>query len=76
MDESSGTGTAVQELIRRQYRLPEWFEANLALLSQLQAAHDSRWNWKSTENMRERLREVAENFELNAAIVDQYSFAE
>lgn len=77
MDKASGNGTAIQELVRwNQFKFPEWFIDNLCLLSQLQYVHDTKSNWDSTENMREELKGVAVNFELNDAIVNQFCFAD
>lgn len=44
------------------------------LLVRLQHTHDSQEYWKSTQSMRERLKYIAEQYNLDSSIVDTLSF--
>jgi hypothetical protein len=56
------------------YRLPAYFAENLRLLADLQSVHDYKGNWKSDDTMRARLREVADDYELDTSVLDTLSF--
>lgn len=54
--------------------LPDWFVANVGLLSRLQQVHDCGHYWKQDHDMKFALASVADAFELDKAILDTLSF--
>ena len=55
-------------------QIPEWLTVHNMLLIELQRVHDSKGNWQTEERLRNALRIVAKNHDLDDSIVDGLSF--
>ncbi|AGS81170.1 hypothetical protein [Caulobacter phage Cr30] len=53
---------------------PKFIIENIKLFAALQLVHDDNVSWRTTERMRNHLREVADKFNLNSSILETLSF--
>lgn len=74
MDHHPDSGPTDVCSIVNNFALPDWFKENINLLISLQYAHDHVNNWQGTKDMRDKLREVAREANLDSSIVDTLKF--
>jgi hypothetical protein len=56
------------------FELPVWMKTHFHLLSALQDTHDYSWYWYGSDHMKARLLQVAKDYELSAAVLDDLKF--
>ena len=66
----------VNQLVNGEYRLPDFFEKNLSLLSELQYVHDRRESWSCTSKMRYQLRWATRSLDLDTTFHGELKFAD
>ena len=74
--EGRGVVFLVSTAQKNGYLLPSYFSSEQKFLSTLQEVHDSVWNWKSSETMRESLMEVALHWKLNSDFLPTLKFSD
>jgi hypothetical protein len=77
MDNVGGVYGLAQEfpqVMEQLFDITDDNDINLGFLGALQSVHDSQHNWKSTENMRKDLWNVAARYNVDGSIVNTLSF--
>jgi hypothetical protein len=69
-------GTAIHGLLDKLIgvALPEWMTDKQELLSNLQSAHDTSFNWENGAKMRRALNRVAAESSLSTAVLEELAF--